>query len=49
MSRHLLLLYYAFIHFFFYNDRNIKMVRKYVALRVKRKTETENETNGPIC
>ena len=34
---------------FFYNDRNIKMVRNYIALRVKRKTETKHETNGPIC
>lgn len=34
---------------FFYNDRNIKMVRKYVAFRVKRKTETKKGTNGPIC
>lgn len=32
---------------FFYND--IKMVRKYIALGVKRETETKNETNGPIC
>ena len=35
--------------FYMYNDRNIKMVRKYVASRVKRKTEAKNETNGPIC